>query len=381
MKIGISAFAGDGGKSGISQYMINLFKHLPECEGNDSFVLFMAESDRQFLDLKMPRTSIVSYPDWIGHPLINILWHLIWLPLALRIHACDCVFMPVGNRRLGWFYGVPSIGTIHDMSQLHIPAKYDAFRMFYVIRVLPVLMRRLTGVVAISHSTRLDLEGFARVKPERIRVIYNGADLQRYVPRERSEAKTRISAAFPIPENYILYISRLEHPGKNHVRLIEGFAQLKKSNKHLPHKLVLVGSRWPGSEAIDAAVESYGMGEDVIFPGFVANEALSDLYVAADLFVYPSLFEGFGIPPLEAMASGTPVCASNVSSIPEVVGEAALLFDPLDSNDIAATMQKILNDPLLQQTLILKGLQQATKFSWQDASREVLGMCQQTQSK
>jgi glycosyltransferase involved in cell wall biosynthesis len=279
--------------------------------------------------------------------------------------------MPAGNRRLGWRYGVPSVGTVHDLSQLHVPQKYDALRMFYIMRVLPRMMRRLTRVISVSESTRRDLESFALVDPARIRVIHNGADLERFSPRDRDAAKSAVAAELGLPRDFLLYIARLEHPGKNHVRLLEAFSALKRETG-LPHKLVLVGSRWNGAELIEAKVAELGLGDEVIFPGFVPNETLPDLYAAADVFVFPSLFEGFGIPVLEAMACGTPVCASDVSSIPEVVGEAGLLFDPHEPKAIADAMGRLLTDPSLRTELIERGLDQAKRFTWDDAAAAVL---------
>ncbi|MGB0712860.1 MAG: glycosyltransferase family 4 protein [Gammaproteobacteria bacterium] len=374
LTVGISAFAGDGGKSGISQYMVNIFRRLPELGPEHHYVLFMTSADKEFFDVSHPNVQVVSYPDNFGHPIISILWHLLWLPIALKAHGCDVCWMPAGNRRLAWWYGVPSVSTIHDMSQLHVPAKYDRFRMFYIMKVLPGMMRRLTRVLSISESTQRDLISYCRVRDERIRVVYNGADLDRFSPRDREQAKARVSAGSVIPHDYILYISRLEHPGKNHVGLVEAFAQLK-NRTGLPHKLVLVGSRWNGAEAIDDAVARTGMADEVIFPGFLPNELLPDLLSGADLFAFPSLFEGFGIPPLEAMMAGTPVVASNRSSIPEVVGDAGLLFDPEDSAAMSEAMERVLTDEALASELRDKGLKQAGKFSWDKATLGVLELC------
>jgi glycosyltransferase involved in cell wall biosynthesis len=376
MRLGISAFAGDGGKSGISQYMTNIFRRLPKLAPDDHFVLFMADADREFFAVDHPRVKIVSYPNWVGHPAISIFWHIFWFPLALKWSACDCVFMPAANRRLAWWYGMPSVGTVHDMSQLHVPAKYDALRMFYVMHVLPKLMRRLDRVVSISESTRRDLEDYAKVQPKRIHTIYNGVDEMRFFPMDRDVAKGKVTAELPIPHDFILYISRLEHPGKNHVRLIEAFAQLK-ARLDFPHKLVLVGGRWKGAEAIDDAVMRTGIQKDVIFPGFVPNEMLPTLYAAADLFVFPSLFEGFGLPVIEAMASGVPVCASNSSSLPEIVGDAGLLFDPESVDEIAESIRRILMDRDLWKTLNARGLVQAGKFSWDVATLSTLTLCRE----
>jgi glycosyltransferase involved in cell wall biosynthesis len=380
MRLGISAFAGDAGKSGISQYMINIFKRLPIVSAEDEFVFFMSHSDREYFDLGLPRARVVSYPDWVGHPVINIFWHLFWLPLALRFSHCDCVYMPAGNRRLAWFYGVPSVGTVHDMSQLHVPAKYDRLRMFYIMKILPRMMRRLTRVLSISASTRSDLKDYAGVNPENIRVIYNGADLDCYHPGDAELALHALQEKLPIPDRYILYVSRLEHPGKNHVRLIQAFAELKKTDT-IPQKLVLVGGRWNGAEMIDQAVADNGLENDVIFPGFVGAEMLPDLYRAADLFVFPSLFEGFGIPVLEAMASGTPVCASRASSIPEVLGDAGLLFDPESVEDMVSAMRLMLNEPDLLANLKQKGIERASSFTWDKSALGVIHLCHEASGR
>lgn len=371
MKIGISGYATDSGKSGISQYAASVIGRLPDIAPEHEYVVFISEADAEWASTWHHKLEIISLPDWTAHPVANIFWHLLSLPRHLRRHDCDVVFLPAGNRRLGWSYGIPSVSTVHDFSQLHVPQKYDAFRMFYIMRILPRLMRRLTRVISVSESTRRDLESFAGVEPDCIRVIYNGADLERFIPRERSTAKSAVTAELGLPEDFLLYISRLEHPGKNHVRLLEAFSRLKQQTQ-LPHKLVLVGSRWSGAEVIDEKVKELRLEQEVIFPGFVSNEMLPVLYAAADVFVFPSLFEGFGIPVLEAMACGTPVCASNVSSIPEVVGDAGLLFDPLDPESIAASLSRLLTDRQLYQRLVSAGFTQASRFTWDDAAAAVL---------
>jgi glycosyltransferase involved in cell wall biosynthesis len=374
MKIGISAFASDAGKSGIGQYMINILRRLPDLSADDEYVLFMSESDLEFFDTKHPRVRIVTHPDWVGHPLINIFWHLLILPLMLRKHGCDCVYMPAGNRRLSWWYGCPSLGTVHDLSQLHVAGKYDPFRMFYVCKLLPRMMRRLTHVISVSQATRKDLMSHALLEAGQIDVVYNGADLERFRTMNRDEAKALVREKCSVNRPYILYTARLEHPGKNHVRLLEAFAKLKR-DWNLPHMLVCAGSAWYGAEAIYATARELGIERDVHFPGFVHNSDLPALYAGAELFVFPSLFEGFGIPLLEAMASGIPVCASNVSSIPEVVRDAGLLFDPNDIDDIAETMARVLGDNKLYQRLVARGLRRAQMFSWDDSARQVLSIC------
>ena len=225
MKLGISAFAIDGGQSGISQYMINVLPRLAALDTAVELVIFMSRKEADLLSGRVAPGSIATTPDWLAHPLANILWHLLVFPLLLRHHQCDCAFMPAGNRRLAWYYGIPSVATIHDLSQLHVAEKYGPLRMFYIRRVLPALFARLTRIVTVSESTRRDLINAVKLPPEHILVAYNGADLSRFGAAGRDAAKQRASEFLGSTEPYILYTARLEHPGKNHVRLLEALAR------------------------------------------------------------------------------------------------------------------------------------------------------------
>ena len=236
-------------------------------------------------------------------------------------------------------------------------------------------MRRLDRVISVSEATRRDLERYAGVEHEIIDVVYNGADLEHFKHHDKKPATQRVQQKYNINAPYILYTARLEHPGKNHVRLLEAFANLKRK-REIPHYLVLAGSPWFGAEAIYAATHKLGISEYVIFAGFVPNEELPDLYAGADMFAFPSLFEGFGIPLLEAMASGTPVVASNVASIPEVVQDAGLLFKPTRIEEIQDAIARLAKDAELRKTLVKLGLEQSQRFSWDDSAKQVWEICQ-----
>jgi len=372
VKIGISGFAGDRGRSGIGQYLINTISRLPALAPDDEFVVFATQSACRALRLDESTLDIVSIPEWVEKPVINILWHILVFPLMLGFHRCDAAYLPAGNRRLGWWYGVPSVGTVHDLAQLHVTEKYDGWRMFYACHVLPRMIRRLTRVISVSTATSLDLAARIKIAEHRICLVPNGFDRDRFENLDRSVARRDVFERFGINSPYLLYVARLEHPGKNHIRLLEAFARLKE--RGLQQKLVLAGSRWSGAEVIEATAHELGLDGEVIFTGFVENEALPNLYAAADLFVFPSLFEGFGIPLLEAMMSGLPVCASNIASIPEVVGNAGLLFDPRKSADIAACIQEISRNEALRQQLIRNGRERASTFSWDTSANRVLAV-------
>jgi len=197
-------------------------------------------------------------------------------------------------------------------------------------------------------------------------------DLSRYSV-SGSRTAPQVSARLGLDHPYLLYVARLEHPGKNHVTLLEAYARLRSEG--VRHKLVLAGPRWNGAEAIDAAVARLGLAGHVVFTGFVAGEELPGLYAGASAFVFPSLYEGFGIPLLEAMASGTPACVANTSSLPEVAGDAALLFDPRDPCDIADAMHRLVTDDVLRARLRARGLQRCKEFTWERSAQGVLDAC------
>jgi len=306
----------------------------------------------------------------LRHPLLNVAWHQLALPRWCRKRRYDVLFLPAGNRRLPLGAPCPSVGTVHDFSSLHVEAKYDPARMFYITRVLPFLIRRLTRVIAVSQSTKRDLVEYAGVPEERIAVIPQGVDHGHYFPRD-TQAASRAAAGRGIRPPYLLFVSRLEHPGKNHVRLIRAFAHLKEAAR-LPHQLVLAGSPWTGAEEILRAARSCAAAADIVFTGFLPARELPELYSGAELCVYPSLYEGFGLPVLEAMACGVPVACSNCSSLPEVAGDAAALFDPGDEEAIAAAVEKLLADPALRAAHARRGLARSRAFGWPETAARTL---------
>jgi len=378
MKIGVSAFAADGGKSGIGQYIKHTLARLPSIAGHEhSFVVFMCVSDVGSLCQNDENVRVVPVSRCWNTPVLNIIWHLLVFPVFLIHYKCDLAVFLAGNRRLGYTGKVRSVGVIHDLSQLHIKGKYDRFRTAYVLKILPCFMRKLDSVIAVSHSTAKDLIDFAGVNETKVSVIHNGADVKAFSGINREIARQRINQEFSFDGPYILYTARLEHPGKNHVGLLQAFAKLKRECR-LQHKLILAGGRWNGAEVIDQIIHELELDEAVLTPGFVRAELLPDLTSGADLFVFPSLYEGFGIPLLESMAAGTPICASNISSIPEVVSNAGDLFEPGNIEDMCRSMQTILTDKTVADTYSFRGLRRVESFDWHTSTRRLLACCLRT---
>jgi glycosyltransferase involved in cell wall biosynthesis len=370
LTIGVVCHASDAGRSGIGQYLVNVVRRLPRVAPAHRFVLFAPAADAGLWDGLGDRVTLVRQPDALDKPLRSMAWHVGGLRSDLAAQGCDVVFLPAGNRRLGLGYGVPSVATVHDLSQLHVPGKYDVLRMFHARRLMPALMRRQDRLICVSENTRRDVLRHARVRADRVSVVYNGADLARFRSL-RPGLKRLLAQRFGLYGPYVLYVARLEHPGKNHVRLLDAFARLVAQGRY-PHRLVLAGPDWSGSEAIHQHIRRLGIEDRVLTTGFVASEDLPGLYQGADLLAFPSLYEGFGIPLVEAMAAGTAACVSDRGSLPEIAGDAALLFDPGSPASIAHAMEQLLSDASLRDKLVARGRLRAAEFDWDRCAREVV---------
>jgi glycosyltransferase involved in cell wall biosynthesis len=363
MKIGITTFGGDGGKSGISQYIINLLREFSSLMSGESGEVLVYEEEKNIFVPDKGDILPLCFDYRLRSPILNLAWHQVALPRWCRKRKYDVLFLPAGNRRLPLSVPCPTVGTVHDFSSIHVEGKYDPARMFYISRVLPLLIRRLTRVITVSESSKRDIMEHAGVLEERIAVTPLAADSELYFPRDKENATSRIRSQYGVQPPYIFYLSRIEHPGKNHVGLIRAFARLK-TTRAIPHQLVLAGSDWLRADEVHRAAADSGCAGDILFTGFTPAEDLPDLYCGADLFVFPSLYEGFGLPVLEAMSCGVPVACSNLSSMPEVAGEGALLFDPYDEEAMAETIRSVLMDANVQKHYARLGLARSKEFSW-----------------
>ncbi|MCA9174826.1 MAG: glycosyltransferase family 4 protein [Planctomycetales bacterium] len=374
LNVGITSFGADGGKSGISQYVIQLLRQF-SASNSAEFQLYVYDTETSLFPAT-GQVSAIPLPARLRHPVANLAWHQLALPRWCQRQRHDVLFLPAGNRRLTWKAPCPTVGTVHDLSALHVRGKYDWARSGYIRHVLPRLIRRLTRVLTISQSSKQDIVEYAKVPADRVTVAPLAVDHAEFFPRDTDECRDAVEQWLGVKGPFLLYISRLEHPGKNHVRLIEAFNELKR--KHgLPHRLLLPGSDWCRADRIHRAAALSPWSHDIVLPGFVPSELLPLLYNAADVHVFPSLYEGFGLPLLEAMATGVPTACSNTSSLPEVAGDAAELFDPLEVDDIVAAIERLIFDGPRRQQLIVRGLSRAKTFSWERTARQTLSVLEE----
>jgi glycosyltransferase involved in cell wall biosynthesis len=370
MNIALSTSVMQRGKSGVGQYVLALTRALLAHADDVNFSLLVLEEDVPLFDFARDKMRIVPVAEKWRPAVKNILWHQTVLPRWIADNQIDVLHVPSYRRML---HKAPCklVSTIHDLAPFHVKGKYDLARMFYGRVVVKSLAKRQDQVIAVSTNTARDVQRFFGVPLEQQKIILNGIDHTRFNPGDKAEAKAYAGLRWGLDQPFFLYVSRLEHPAKNHVRLIEAFDSFKKRTGS-PWQLVFAGSDWHGAEHIHAAVKASPYAADIRTLGFVEDAALPDLYRAASCMTYPSLFEGFGLPPVEAMACGTPVISSIAGSLDEVVGDAAQNVNPEDVLDIAEALRLIASSPDRRAHLVRAGLENAQRFDWSKNADQVL---------
>jgi len=367
LRIGIDYTAAIFQSAGIGRYTRCLVDALVAMDRDNEYRLLAVGASPQAIGQeRRPNVRMVRIP--LSERWASILWHRLRLPLWVDLwlgpvdlfHSPDFLLPPLRSGH--------SIVTVHDLSFIRVPECAHPGLRRYLEDAVPRSVRRADLVLADSRNTKSDLIELLNVPVDKVRVVYAGVE-PRFHPLG-SDVLEGARARYGLPEHFILTVGTLQ-PRKNYVRLMDAFALLCRATS-CPHRLMIVGGEGWMYERIYQRAEQPDITNRVIFKGFVEDEALPVLYNLADLFVFPSLYEGFGLPPLEAMACGTPVIASDVSSLPEVVGEAALLVDPLDVEAIAEAMRAGLFDQGLRDKMIGKGLERARQFTWARAAQSLL---------
>ena len=358
MKILLSCVPFDGGKSGISVYIRHLAAALKEQRHE---LTLIAEADAAEA-LKEYETILL--PKCCRSAVISMLYHLFVLPFRIRFRKYDMMILTAANRRAMCRYPLFTVAVVHDLSQYHVDAKYDPFRMFYIRRLLPHFVRRANIVAAISRSTAADLKQYWRIPEHKIRVIGDGLSL----PAEEKSAEPWLRE-HGVSRPYILYISRLEHPGKNHVNLIRAYNSLPPEMAER-FDLLLPGAAWNSADNVFREAEGSPYAAHIHLPGFAEAAMLPDLYRRAACYVFPSFFEGFGLSLIEAMHCGIPCGCSDCSSLKELGEGVALLFDPSRPEAIAAVLRELLSaDGERLEAMRRAGRERAKEFTWESVAR------------
>jgi len=349
---------------GIGTYVRNLVRHLAQIDRETTYFLFCDRADESTLrDLAANFVPVVESArgyDLRAH---------VTIPAKLRRLGVDLLHSP--------HYVLPllcrrrAVVTIHDCIHLLFP-EYLPSRMAlaYAHRMMGHAIAHSALVFTVSEASRRDiLRFYPHADPDRLHVVPNAID-PAILAHPGEEEMERVKERYQIRGRFVLYAGNIK-PHKNLDRLIAAFGLLKQQPGHEDVKLLLIGDETSNYGSLRRRVEAAGVRHDVRFFGFVPDSTLSALYRLASVFAFPSLYEGFGLPPLEAMSSGTPVVTSRISSLPEVVGDAAVLVDPYDIEDIAHGLHRVLGDDALRATLVQRGRARVAQFSWDRSVRAI----------
>lgn len=356
---------------GIGRYTRELIHAVAETPSPHRFRLFSAKPPENLpVETPLPTGKNISYqPALLNERWLYRLWYRLRLPLPVQwvtgkldlFHSPDFVLPPVANQ-------IPTLLTVHDLSFVHYPNVYPKPLVTYLNTVVPWSVGRATHILADSVATKQDLGQFWKVPDEKVTVLYSGVH-ERFQPVTDEGKLTAVRQKYQLGDQPYIFTVGTVQPRKNYQMLIRAF---KPIAENWLHNLYIAGGKGWLYDDMLAEIEQQGLQERVKFIGFVADDDLPALYSAATLYVFPSLYEGFGLPLLEAMQCGVPIVTSGASCLPEVAGNAAVQLSPTDEHAWSATMQQLLADPQQRTKLIAAGFRQARQFSWQKAASQLL---------
>jgi glycosyltransferase involved in cell wall biosynthesis len=355
--------------AGIGRFVRSLVSAIVELDHETSYTLLYASSERRQAPI-LPRAENVSGRSlWLSERVLQALWFKLGVPLPVDalagpadvFHFPDFAMPPVRRGAV--------VLTVHDLSFLLVPECAEQGLREHLERVVPTSVRQADFVTADSENTRNEVATLLDVPPDRIAVVYGGVDARfRPITDDLALEAARLKYGLFFP--FILYVGTIE-PRKNLARLLKAYTQLREQHR-IHHRLVIAGGLGWLYQDVLRDIDDLAAEHEVVFLGRVPDDDLPLLYSLSDLFVFPSLYEGFGLPPLEAMACGRAVVCSNTSSLPEVVGDAGVLVSPLDVDGLADTVAELLADPERRAVLGARGVERARGFTWQNSARRMI---------
>jgi glycosyltransferase involved in cell wall biosynthesis len=341
---------------GIGTYIRNLLRHLARLDTQTEYVLLCRRDDMGVAAQLGPnfRTVLEPSPNYSFREQIHVPWTL--LRERPDVFHAPHYILPAGVR-------CRAVVTIHDCIHLRFP-QYLPNRAAhaYARASMWAAARRSDCILTVSEASKRDILHYFNIPPEKVVVVSNSID-ERFSRAPQEDEVARVRERYQLDQRFVLYVGNIK-PHKNLVRLIEAFDQLRRAGFD-DLKLLIIGDEISKLPALRRAVHEHKLHKHVRFLGYLQDDTLAILYRLASVFVFPSLYEGFGLPPLEAMASGTPVVTSNVSSLPEVAGDAAVLVDPYDVDSLVDGLRRVPTDPVLAAEMRAKGLVRAREFSWE----------------
>jgi glycosyltransferase involved in cell wall biosynthesis len=362
MKIGIMLRHFRHQPGGIGTYTNNLLDHLLQIDTDNQYTLIYNEEG-----------SLGSYSDYpnvhevVVKSISKGAWDQVAVPAVAEREQLDVIFNP--KLSIPLLAKCNKVFVMHGGDWFRFPGNYGLMDQLYHRIAASIYCKNADAIISVSHSATKDIIDALGISPDKITTVYHGVS-PNFCPEIADEKLEALREKYKLPDQIILYVGQI-YPMKNVEGIIRAFINIRK---RLPHKLVLVGQPTSKGQHELALIDRFQLRDDVILTGWVPDEDLPVFYHLASLFVFPSFYEGFGIPLLEAMACGCPIVTSNSGATSEVVEDAAVLVDPWDVNSISDGMYRVLTDDVLKGVLIQKGLQRVKAFSWGKCARETLGV-------
>ena len=367
--VGISALLADPKGGGVNTYIRNLSAHLFRAKTLLKFALFC---NPEGSPLQLEEGDCIDFPLSGSHPAWRLLQEWSRWPALLKKNAIDLFHSPISYIPPG--VRIPSVFTVHDLRAFHYPETFEKMRLRFLQKRIPASVERAHRIIAVSEYTRRDVLGLFSVPDEKVITIHEGIDLSVFA--KPAVDREHILQKYELPNRFLFSVGHLE-PRKNFSRLFRALAILKQRYR-ITMPLVVCGRKNWKYESLFKEIDRLRLGHQLRLLGSVSDKDLRALYQAAFIFIYPSLFEGFGFPPLESMAAGVPVIVSNATSLPEVCGKAALYADPYDEEDLAARMRELIEDSTRYDKLRQAGLRQVKKFSWTTCAHKTIQVYKET---
>ena len=369
MRIGINALYLLPGKVGGSEtYIRNLVQSLLKIDRDNTYCIFINRESTGIFPEFDPRVKIVLCPLQATNRPIRILWEQLILPFQIRSHKIDILLS--AGMTAPFFCPVPSVLAIYDLQHVNQPQNFSRLYLFFLKTILYLSAKSSDGIITISEQVKKDIIKYYKIGAGKITVAHLAVNHELFFPMSSGYlASLRIK--YNLPGHYLLYAAALL-PHKNHERLLKAFNEIKEE---LPGwKLVFSGAWDKGHDKLVSIISTLGLQKDVIMLGWIPFEDIPLLYRGAEMLIYPSLHEGFGLPILEAMASGVPVVCSRIEPLVEIAGGAALLVDPYDQPDMARGMLSVFRDKTMRMKLIEAGIVRARTFTWENTAIKTLAL-------
>jgi len=368
LRIGINGRYLQRRMSGIERYVVEIIEHLGAIDKRNLYSIFF-NKDADVPKLDVGRNFDIEVSDFpTKQRTLRLFWEHVFLWYEIKKNNLDIFHGPAFFVPLFKPKGCKYITTVHDITFVKYPQAFTFGTILYYKLLFPRSLRLADVIITDSVSTKDDIIEKYKINCEKIKVVYLGIS-KNFLEKQKREKKEAIKKKYALPDKYFLFTGVLS-PRKNVEKLIDAFADLIKEEGYRDYKLLIVGRKGWLYGAIFKKVEDLHIKDDVLFIEHIPEEELPVFYQLAQIYLFPSLYEGFGLPILEAMASGCPVITSNVSSMPEVAGDAAILINPLDKKELLAAIKQVMENKMLQKQMREKGHIQVQKFSWQKAAEE-----------